>query len=169
MQAVAQVEVRHVVQARLVEYRAAHAQQRQGQSGGRVERHDHRRDRSRRKIVQVRDGQRRHLRHRRIGIDVRAKIVAHDADSRHRSRLLPGDAVGLAGPTLQSAGNIAFHGFRGHAWVQRQNLHRRRPESGQNVGWNAAQGDGTQKDYREGADDDQIWVLERSSYQDSFS
>ena len=162
LQSVAQLEVGDVVELGFVVARATDAHQTQRHAGRWVEGHDHRRNRARRQVIHVGDGQRRHLRHGGVGVDVGTEVIAHDAHAVHRTRFLVGDTVGLTGPAFEAAGDVFLHHLRGHAGIERQHLHGRRFEGGQNVSGNASGRNDAQQNDGQSADNDRMRVSERA-------
>ena len=148
---VADLEVSHIVKRGLVQGIAGERQQGERLRGRRVERHHHGRDGAGRQVVQVRDRQGGHLRHRSVRIDVRAEEILHHADADERPRLLPRDAVGLAGPALQAVRHIPLDDIRGHTGIKRQDLNGGRLELRQDVHRDARQRG--QADHQDGESD----------------
>ena len=70
---------------------------------------------------------------RAVGIDVALEVVADDAGSEDRPRLLACHAVGLAGPSLHPVGDVVGDAVGGHPVVEREGLDGRALEDGQDV------------------------------------
>ena len=70
------------------------------------------------------------------------------------------DADRLAGPSFEPRRDVLLDDLRGHAGVERHDLHGWGLEDRQQVRGQAGQGGDTQDDQAEGGDDDQVGVAE---------
>ena len=140
LQLVSQLIVGNVIELLLIHPRTRHHHQTQRQRGGRIDRHQHRRNGPGRQIEHVAHRIARRLSHGRVERDPFLKKVLHDTDTSHGLRLLVLDPYTLASPPLHAAHDVLFHDLRGHPGVKGHDLDRWRLKDRKQIGRNLGVG-----------------------------